>query len=182
MDLIYSCVFFQDKYIDLISLLLKSYIVYGKSNTKYLIITNESFVSKIQNIFDTLNINGTIWSLNLNSKFEAGYSRLKIFDYPEINNYNKILYLDCDVLIGNKVENILNLILEDKLYGLKEGNTNHLHWGAQFFENNPNISGFTSGVLLFNNSPLMKNLFQNILTHIETHINNNLPIDRKSTV
>jgi lipopolysaccharide biosynthesis glycosyltransferase len=155
---------------------LKSYIVYGKTNTKYLIITNESFISKIQNIFNTLNINGTIWSLNLNSKFEAGYSRLKIFDYPEINNYNKILYLDCDVLIANKIDNILNLILEDKLYALKEGNTNHLHWGSQFFENNPNISGFTSGVLLFNNSSLIKNLFKNILTHIESHINNNLPI------
>ena len=176
MDLIYSCVFFQDKYIYLINLLLKSFIIYGKSNTKYLIITNESFVSKIQSIFDTLNINGSIWSLNLNSKFEAGYSRLKIFDYPEINNYNKILYLDCDVLVANKVENILNLTLEDKLYGLKEGNTNHIHWGSQFFENNPNISGFTSGVLLFNNSLLMKNLFKNILTHIESYINNNLPV------
>ena len=120
--LIYSCVFFQEKYINLIEILLKSYIYYGKPkiDITYLIITNEKFKSKIQNIFDKLEINGKIWCLELNTLFEAGYSRLKIFDYPEIYRYSKILYLDCDILVTNNVNNILNFDIENKLYTLEE--------------------------------------------------------------
>ena len=39
--------------------------------------------------------------------FEACYSRLKIFEYSDINKYDKILYLDYDILITNNLSNIL---------------------------------------------------------------------------
>ena len=32
--------------------------------------------------------------LDLKTMFEAGFSRLRIFDYQNINIYNKLLYLD----------------------------------------------------------------------------------------
>ena len=97
--IIYSCVFFNEKYIELIQLLLKSYKLFGNSteNIDYLIICNPNFKNKIQLLFDKLNINGKIWCLDLETIFEAGYSRLKIFDYPLINDYDKILYLDCNI-------------------------------------------------------------------------------------
>ena len=176
--LIYSCVFFNEKYIQLIKLLLKSYKLFGNSNDNidYLIICNPEFKNKIQEIFDKLNINGKIWCLELKSKFEAGYSRLKIFDYPNINLYNKILYLDCDILITNSINNILGFHLENKLYVLQEGNTNHTFWGRELFDINPNCSAFTSGILLFNNNMIIKDLFSQILLHINNHINSNLPI------
>lgn len=176
--LIYSCVFFNEKYIQLIKLLLKSYKLFGNSNDniEYLIICNPEFKNKIQEIFDKLNINGKIWCLELKSKFEAGYSRLKIFDYPNINLYNKILYLDCDILITNSINNILGFKLENKLYVLQEGNTNHAFWGRELFDINPNCSAFTSGILLFNNNMIIKDLFSQILLHINNHINSNLPI------
>ena len=163
--IIYSCVFFNEKYINLINLLLKSYKLFGNSpdDVDYLIICNTQFHNKIKAIFDNLNISGKIWCIDLKTKFEAGYSRLKIFDYPDINLYNKILYLDCDILITNSINNILDFQLENKLYALQEGNTNHVFWGSQFFDNNPNCEAFTSGILLFNNNPVFKELFSNIL-------------------
>lgn len=176
--LIYSCVFFSDKYIDLLHLLLKSYKLFGNenNNVEYLVICNQSFENKIMNIFDELNIKGKIWCLNLQTKFEAGYSRLKIFDYPHIQEYTKILYLDCDILVTNSLNSILDIPLENKLYGLREGRTNHPFWGGQFFNGEKNIDAFTSGILLFNNHNFIKNLFSQILDHIHKHISNGLEI------
>ncbi len=178
MNLIYSCVFFQESYINLIELLLKSYILYGNAdnNIKYMIICDLNFKEKINHIFKSLNINGDIWCLDLKTKFEAGYSRLHIFDYPEINNYEKILYLDCDILFTNDISNIFDINIDEKMYVLEEGNTNHKFWGSMFFENNPNQPAFTSGILLFRNCYKMKKLFEDILNHIKNHINENKEI------
>ena len=176
--IIYSCVFFNEKYIHLINLLLKSYKLFGNSpdDVDYLIICNTDFQNKIKAIFDNLNISGKIWCIDLKTKFEAGYSRLKIFDYPNINLYSKILYLDCDILVTNSINNILDFQLENKLYALQEGNTKHRYWGSKFFDKNPNCSAFTSGILLFNNNIIIKDLFSQILLHIHNHITSMLPI------
>ena len=157
--------------------MLKSYKLFGNSSddVDYLIICNPNFQKKIQAIFDNLNISGKIWCIDLKTKFEAGYSRLKIFDYPNINLYNKILYLDCDILVTNSINNILDFQLENKLYALQEYNQTII-WGSQFFDKNPNCSAFTSGILLFNNNIIIKDLFSQILLHIDNHITSNLPI------
>tara|TARA_B100001113_G_scaffold90384_1_gene72333 strand:+ start:1456 stop:3072 length:1617 start_codon:yes stop_codon:yes gene_type:complete len=176
--IIYSCVFFNETYINLINLLLKSYKLFGNSSgdVDYLIICNPDFQKKIQAIFDNLNISGKIWCIDVRTKFKARYSRLKIFNYPNINLYSKILYLDCDILVTNSINNILDFQLENKLYALQEGNTNHEDWGSQFFDKNPNCSAFTSGILLFNNNTIIKDLFSQILLHIHNHITSNSPI------
>lgn len=176
--LIYSCVFFNEKYIHLVNVLLKSYILFGdpSDHMEYLIICNPSFKDRIQRVYDHLNINGKIWCIDLNTKFEAGYSRLKIFDYPDINTYEKILYLDCDILVTNSIHKVLDFELEDKLYVLQEGNTRYKFWGNDFFDKNPNCPAFTSGILLFNRSKVIKDLFSKILLHISNHLKNNLPI------
>lgn len=122
MNLIYSCVFFNSDYIKLINLLMKSFVLFGcpKKNYDYLIICDPSFKDQIKNIFVALDLNGQIWCLDLTSKFESAYSRLRIFEYPKIANYSLILYLDCDILVTNKLSHIFNLNLEEKLYVLQE--------------------------------------------------------------
>ena len=173
--IIYSCVFFNEKYINLANLLLKSYKLFGNSSDDidYLIICNPELKDKIQDIFDSLHINGKIWCVKLKSIFEVGYSKLQIFNYPHINSYNKILYLNYNVLITNSIHNILDLPLDNKLYAPQEGNTNNDLWGKQFFDNNPNCSAFTSDILLFNNNTIINKLFSQILLHINSHIKNN---------
>ena len=179
--IIYSCVFFNEKYIDLINLLLKSYKHFGNSSddVDYLIICNPNFQKKIQAIFDNLNISGKIWCIDLKTKFEAGYSRLKIFDYPDINLYNKILYLDCDILVTNSINNILDFQLENKLYALKENCHRYFHcnfFTDEEYELLDKNSVFSSGILLFNNNIIIEDLFSQILLHINNHITGNSPV------
>jgi len=179
--IIYSCVFFNEKYIHLIDLLLKSYKLFGNSpdDDDYLIICNSNFQKKIQAIFDNLNISGKIWCIDLKTKFDAAYSRLKIFDYPDINLYNKILYLDCDILVTNSINKILDFQLENKLYALKERCHRNYHcklFTHEEYELLDKNSTFSSGILLFNNHKVIKDLFSQILLHIHNHITSMLPI------
>lgn len=180
--LIYSCVFYNEKYINLLYILLKSYMLFSNysDDIDYLIMCSDDFKKQIQYVFDILNINVKIWCLEVKNIFEAAYSRLKIFDYQNINMYKKILYLDCDILVTNSINNMLNFELENKLYVLREGNTSSTYYGAAIFENenenNPNCSAFTSGILLFNNDNIIKDFFLKILLHINNHMEKKLTI------
>lgn len=173
-SLIYSCVFKDKNYLKLINLLLKSYKIYGNftEDIDYLIICDKEFETKIQKFYKNLNINGKIWGMNIQTKFDACCSRLKIFDYIDINLYTKILYLDTDVLITNSINKILNLELEDKIYALLEGNTNcgNGYYGFKLFTENPNCSAFSSGVMLFNNKKIIKQLFIQIQNDINKEL------------
>ena len=180
MNLVYSCCFYQEKYIELVKLLLKTYKKYGKpdQNTKYLIITNIEFKDKIQQIFVDFNIRGNVWCIDLNTLFEAAYARLKLFEYPNINQYEKILYLDCDILVTNNLSNIVDVSVENKLYVLKDGNTNDKHHGLGIFRENenPNSEAFTSGIMYFNNCKEIRKLFSDIMKDIELYIDAGNPI------
>ena len=180
--LIYSCVFLTEQYIDLINLLLKSFKLFGNSpnNVDYLILCYPNFQKKIRAIFNNLNINGKIWCLKIKTKFEATYSRLQIFDYRNINLYHKILYLDCDILVTHSINNILDFQLENKLYVVKE-KPHRIHHCAMFTDKEYTLldkkkTGFSSGILLFNNNKIIKDLFSKILLHIDNHISSKLPI------
>lgn len=179
MYLIYSCVFFNEDYCNLLNLLLKSYVLFGRPNNSitYLVITSQSMKDIIKNMCESLNIKYDIWCLELYTKFEACYSRLKIFDYPNIHNYSKILYLDTDILITNNINNIFDFELLDIIYTLKEGNTNDVNWGYLWKENNPNIEAFTSGIILFNQVNKLEKFFKNTLSSILNFITNNKNVE-----
>lgn len=177
--LIYSCVFFNEKYVELLRLLLKSYVLFGnpRKDIDYLVICNPDYKENVDKAFREIEIEGKIWDLDLKTLFEAGYSRLFIFDYPNINEYDKILYLDCDILVSNNISNLIDFELENKIYALKEGNTNHPYWGGQFFPDGHNVvEAYSSGILLFNNNVIIKQLFKTILDHINRHKEQELPI------
>lgn len=170
--LVYSCVFHNEDYVNLFNLLIESYKLYGcpNENTDYLVICSPAFESDIARIVSGFNLDVKIWCLDLKTIFEAAYSRLYIFNYPHINNYNRILYLDTDILITDNINNILELDIDNKLYAQKSGNTNHPFFGSQFFKNNPNVDAFCTGVLFFNNNEKIINLFKITLDHIKTYI------------
>ncbi len=177
--LIYTTVFFNHEYIELFYLLLKSYVFFGEpsNNIDYLIICNPESHDKVKSIYDNLNVDGKIWCINIKSRFEASCSKLKIFDYSHINLYHKILYLDCNILITNPINKLFDFPTDNIIYTLQEGNTNHHFWGSQLFsDNNPKCSAFTTDILLFNNNLIIKDLFSQIILHINNHISNNLII------
>ena len=76
----------------------------------------------------------------------------------------KILYLDCDILVTNSINNILDFQLENKLYALKEDC--NISWHCEMFTDEEyklldKSCAFSSGILLFNNNIIIKDLFCN---------------------
>jgi hypothetical protein len=151
-------------------LLLESIFNYGNldDNTNILIYTSTEFMNTIKQshlydekiIFET---NDTYTNIDLACK-----ARLDIFNLESIKNYNKILYLDTDILVKDNINHIFDYCVNDILYVLEEGEINHDldFWGNSLFgeeiNNYQDKSAFTSGLLLFNNCDKIKYLFDKI--------------------
>ena len=168
MNCIFCCVFNQEKYADMFFLLLESIFIYGNLDfdTNILVYTSTHFMKKIKqsHLFDDekikFEINDTYDNID-----KACKARLDIFNLPSITNYNKILYLDTDILVKGNINKIFNVCKEDILYVLEEGeiDSNYNFWGKTLFgdeiNNYNDKTAFTSGILLFNNCKKIKDLF-----------------------
>lgn len=172
-DLIYCCVFYNRDYLRLLDLLLKSMRFYSSLDSfDILIITQRDFEENIKGLGKSLGINLKTFCLDLTTIFQAACARLSIFDYPEISNYKKLLYLDTDILITSDLRPVLDNNIKDLLYAFKSGHITSHNFGGQFFNFNTinsNKSGINSGVLLFLNSLTIKELFSRMRSHIEEY-------------
>jgi len=171
MNCILCCVFNQEKYVNMFFLLLESIFIYGNldENTNILIYTSTSFMNNIKQshlykkkiikfeINDTYN--------DLDKECQA---KLDLFKLDSIKNYNKILYLDTDILVKDHINKVFDVCQEDILYVLEEGeiDSNTDFWGKTLFGNEKNNyedkTAFSSGILLFNNCEKIKDLFNKI--------------------
>lgn len=172
-NLIYMCIFFNKNYIHLLKLLLQSLNEFGKKNenTDILIITDPEFVQWIQEMSSEYAITLKYMVVsNIQTIFYAAAARILIFQYSEIDLYEKILYLDTDIVISSDINRIFNLSIESKIYGLPEGTIGDAWWGGpEFFDFTKiekNISAFSTCCLLFPNTPEVKELFKKIHKYI----------------
>jgi hypothetical protein len=171
MNCIFCCIFNQEKYIDMFFLLLESIFKYGNfgNNIHILVYTSSSFMEIIKknNLFNNEKI---IFEINdsYNNIDKACKARLDVFDLLSIKNYNKILYLDTDIIIKDDINKVFDVCEEDIFYVLEEGSIdcNKDFWGKSLFGNKithyRDKSAFTSGILLFNNCEKIKYLFLKI--------------------
>ena len=97
---------------------------------------------------------------------KACKARLDLFNFKSISIYNKILYLDTDILIKDDINKVFDVCKEDILYVLEEGTIDNSYvdyWGNILFgdeiDNYNDKTAFTSGILLFNNCEKIKELF-----------------------
>jgi lipopolysaccharide biosynthesis glycosyltransferase len=176
MNLLYTCIFDKLQYLQLLELLLISGIIFGdiqQNNIDFLIITTDDFKVHINEIFNKLRLTCKIYTISLNNIYIALSARFYIFDYTYINDYNKILYIDIDILITNSLKKLFDLILENKIYVLSEGTISDDHHGKEFFSFSKikgETTAFTSGIILFNNCEEVKNLFMTIIDDINVNI------------
>ena len=180
MNLVYSCVFYNLKYAQLLHLLLGSFSKFcNNSNIFYLVLCDKKLEPFIKEIFLKYKINGDTWCLEINSLFQAGTSRLRIFDYNNITKFNKILYLDCDVLITNPIDEIWNTCKEEKCYVMHEKYNRKAHFylfnDEEYSKINKSLS-FTSAVILFKNCNKIKDCFTKIYEHTELYLKQKKPI------
>jgi len=172
-NLIYCCVFYNKDYFKLLDLLLKSLRMYSSEDDfDFLVITQKEFEPLVKEIGRTLDLDLKTFCQDFSTIFQAACARLFIFDYPELDGYEKLLYIDTDILIKAPLHPIFQILdgAKDLLYGIESGTIESLNFGAQFFNFNQidkSLTGINSGTLLFFNSQTMKSLFQRIRIHIE---------------
>jgi hypothetical protein len=118
---------------------------------------------------------------NFNTMFESACARLHIFDYEHLDRYDKILYLDTDILVnGNFTPLFETNLASDKIYAIEEGKIGRdesNYYGGQFFDFNSvdrDRSAFTSGVMYFCNNLKIKTLFDIIKGHIKSYTESGL--------
>lgn len=170
MNCIFVCVFNKEKYVNMFFLLLESIFIYGNldDNTNILVYTSTQFMNKIKlsHLFcDKIKfeINDTYNNIDKSCK-----ARLDLFNLRSITKYNKILYLDTDILIKDNINKVFNVCEEDILYALEEGTINSKldFWGTTLFKDEVNNyedkTAFTSGILLFKNCEKIRDLFDKI--------------------
>lgn len=177
MNLIYMCVFHQSRYIDLLKLLIASIAVKGNINretTDILIMTSPDFQPLIQKELETFDLPIRYHTMNLTTMMEASCCKLRVFEYPDVNRYDKLLYLDTDVLVNSDVNKLFDTdISSEKLHALGEGFIGHVYWGGQFFDFtkvDSSREAFCAGVFYCMNSPSMKALLESTTAHIDAYM------------
>jgi lipopolysaccharide biosynthesis glycosyltransferase len=98
----------------------------------------------------------------------ARISKVDIFDYPEIANYDKIVYIDADTMFLSDPTPLFDTIVDDVVYASGEGNIMYEgnYWGKYLFLKNdanyPDQEGFSVSCMGFKNLPEIKKLFSKI--------------------
>jgi hypothetical protein len=109
----------------------------------------------------------------LTTIFQAACARLRIFAFPAIDDYDKILYLDTDIIIKKDLAPLFDLLPPTNLlYGLASGTIASPSFGCQFFDFtvfDSETKGLNSGTLMFHNCDAMRDLFARTLLHIEVY-------------
>jgi hypothetical protein len=85
-----------------------------------------------------------------------------------IQQYDKILYIDIDIIIQNDISILFDIDIEDKIYALPEGTIEHEYHGGWFFDFktiDKNTVGMNSGILYFKNTESSRIIFKDINEH-----------------
>ena len=168
MNCIFVTVFNHEKYIDMFFLLLESIFIYGNldETTNILVYTSTPFMNMIKqsHLFNNEKI-----KFEINDTYNnIDKARLDLFNLLSITNYNKILYLETDIIVKDDINKVFDVCKEDILYVLEEGriDCNTDFWGKNLFGDEVNNyndkDAFSSGILLFNNCEKIKDLFNKI--------------------
>ena len=178
-NLVYFCLFHKNDYVELLRILMITVKLYSRTDTiDFLVLTESKFESAIKDLSIILNIPIRIKICNgLNTVLASCYIRYSIFDYEHINNYQKILYLDTDIIVQNDLTTLFNIDIDDRIYGVPEYADKYKYFtiesewfGGSFFDFttvDKNIKGINGGILFFKNTESSRLIFKDIVEHIK---------------
>jgi len=162
MNCLFFCIFNKTEYVDMFFVLLKSLKLYGNldENTDILIYTNTLFMEMIKE--NELYYDKIKFQINDEYKelLDTCRSRLDIFNFEITKKYEKICYLDTDIIIKGDLNRVFDLAVDDRIYDVNEAHGNYL-FGDEI-NNYEDTTAFTSGILLFRNCDNMRFLFEEI--------------------
>jgi len=144
-----------------------------------LVMTSPDFEKEVQDLSELIQIPLRTHLCDFKTLHESSCARLYIHDYPEIDSYGKILYIDTDIIVQNDLTALLSEPLEDKVYALIEGTIEHEFHGGWYFDFktiDKNLPGMNAGILLFPNTPTIRILMKDSIQHIESDRATNKPM------
>jgi len=180
-NLIYITTFYKTEYADMCLLLLESIKKYYNNDTFELYIFVDNITNNIISTYlDNTKINFTYKIIkcdNIKNVVCAAAYRMFIFDYIKPNTFNKILYLDTDILINKSLDDIFNITIDNKIHAVMEGGQipyHCLYHTSEEFEKHKTNDCFSSGILLFDSS--LKQYFENVKKLFSNCITNGIQI------
>ena len=183
-NLIYITTFLKPEYGDMSLLLLESIIKYYNNDSFELYIFDDNITNIIikkylenKNNKTKINFEIKLIQCNISNVVIATAFRMFIFDYIEKNKFNKILYLDTDILCNKSLNNIFSINIDHKIHAVMEGGdkTYHcLYHTNEEFEKYKTNDCFSSGILLFDTT--LKDYFENVKQFFINCIKQNIPL------
>ncbi len=139
------------------------------------------FITDLKNeILNQINFKTQPYFLELkeSSLLESSANKLKVYSFNKINEYDKIIFSDLDILWVSNPEIIFNLIDEDKFYmSNEEGLMTDELWGGLLLTDTEKIEidqlkifGLNCGLFAFNNKMIP------YLEQVDLFLNNNLEL------
>jgi lipopolysaccharide biosynthesis glycosyltransferase len=176
-DLIYYAIGYNDKYISLLDIAIKSLMMY--SSTDILVICDDSFLPKCKEILpERILYMTTPDSL---TTADAAMQKLKIFDYENINSYDRVLFLDSDIIVHTSLEPFFNGVRRPGIlyvYTEREPQYEHKNLCFSLWNYTPEdfimfkihkVMVFNTGCFLFIRCPAMKFHFDEVRKMTKTH-------------
>lgn len=179
-NLIYFSIGLKDEYAEMLKVCLESIDNSNPDFPDVVIITDRDYYAR--NFINYRRPRTSVFLLpEIKSADQVAFNRLRIFGYPNIKDYENILYLDADTIVNVNLNEFFTRCQEEgKLYAVVEDydiqNHRRIHFSLgsyqdediEFFEENK-IYTFNSGTLMFKSSVLMKKHFDNVLNIIENY-------------
>ena len=178
-NLIYFTAFCNDEYMELLKILLRSLKNQPYQNFELLVITDESTKLKIESLDEVGSFTINYHVVNsVKNPVDASMEKLKIYNWKNIDNYKRILFLDLDVVVIGNLESIFESVIKNNVFYSATHNhkqsmhKTHYHCLCDYTREqlmNFEKSGITSinaGQFLFTNTPTMKLHFDNINSFI----------------
>ena len=165
--------FGDEEYYKLLELMLISTKVYSEVNdtTDFLLFTSSEFEPRVKLLLKRLELPvQTVVLDTVKTAHDAASCKMRIFEYANVNLYSKLLFLDIDIIVQGNLLDLFDLCKEDKLYAVNQATLgSHPGLGSTLFDlsiTDRSTPAINTGVMLFNNSPLMKKLFADVNMHM----------------
>ena len=167
--LVYMCVFYNRFYLKLLKLLMSSVRLNVPHLERYtfLVLTSADFKDEVDSISALVGIPIRVHILDIHSFFHSAAAKCRIYEYPSVDDFSQILYIDTDILVLKDLADIFAGIPADseKIYGIEDGILSHPGNGGWYFTpeicaSPSNTPAVNTGVLAFRNTPHIRSVFE----------------------
>lgn len=177
--LLYILVNFKtDYYLEMFKLFLKSVVTFGNVSALDLLIICDNGthdkINSLRSISSNLKQFSNVFFHHIpkdNNLQHALMRKFSVIEFEGYMNYQKIMYLDIDVLVRDDIIKVFDKVpvRNNTLYATKEGEIDEKYWYLNTYKNSniqklkaDGVKGFNTGLFMFKPSEAMKTHFQNV--------------------